>query len=77
MCSSDLFCSRAGYRQRQTIIYNLGHLTKEDKRGLAPGLTARWEMTREVFFLHWDLYVFETWRSDVEAEPAVEYDLFE
>jgi len=73
----NFFCSRAGYRQRQTIIYNLGHLTKEDKRGLAPGLTARWEMTREVFFLHWDLYVFETWRSDVEAEPAVEYDLFE
>src|SRR5207249_11853663 len=33
----NFFCSRAGYRQRQTIIYNLGHLTKEDKRGLAPG----------------------------------------
>ena len=73
----NFFCSRAGYRQRQTIIYNLGHLTKEDKRGLAPGLTARWEMSREVFLLHWDLYLFETWRADVEAEPAVEYDLFE
>ena len=73
----NFFCSRAGYRQRQTIIYNLGHLTKEDKRGFAPGLSARWEMSREVFLLHWDLYVFETWRSDVEAEPAVEYDLFE
>ena len=73
----NFFCSRAGYRQRQTIIYNLGHLTKEDKRGLAPGLNARWEMSREVFLLHWDLYVFETWRRDVEAEPAVEYDLFE
>jgi len=73
----NFFCSRAGYRQRQTIIYNLGHLTKEDKRGLARGLNARWEMSREVFLLHWDLYVFETWRSDVEAEPAVEYDLFE
>ncbi|HEV2718945.1 MAG TPA: glycosyltransferase family 2 protein [Thermoanaerobaculia bacterium] len=73
----NFFCSRAGYRQRQTIIYNLGHLTKEDKRGLARGLNARWEMSREVFLLHWDLYVFETWRSDVESEPAVEYDLFE
>ena len=73
----NFFCSRAGYRQRQTVIYNLGHLTKEDKRGLAPGLSARWEMSREVFLLHWDLYVFETWRRDVEAEPAVEYDLFE
>lgn len=73
----NFFCSRAGYRQRQTVIYNLGHLIKESKRGLARGLTARWEMTREVFLLHWDLYVFETWRSDVEREPAVEYDLFE
>jgi len=73
----NFFCSRAGYRQRQTVIYNLGHLTKEDKRGLARGLNARWEMSREVFLLHWDLYVFETWRSDVEPEPAVEYDLFE
>ena len=73
----NFFCSRAGYRQRQTVIHNLGHLTKEDKRGLARGLNARWEMSREVFLLHWDLYVFETWRSDVEPEPAVEYDLFE
>ena len=73
----NFFCSRAGYRQRQTVIYYLGHLIKESKRGLARGLNARWEMTREVFFLHWDLYVFETWRSDVEPEPAVEYDLFE
>lgn len=73
----NFFCSRAGYRQRQTVIYNLGHLIKESKRGLAQGLNARWEMTHEVVLLHWDLYVFETWRSDVEAEPAVEYDLFE
>jgi glycosyltransferase involved in cell wall biosynthesis len=73
----NFFCSRAGYRQQQTIIRNLGHLIKESKRGVARGLTARWEMSREVFLLHWDLYVFETWRSDVEAEPAVEYDLFE
>jgi glycosyltransferase involved in cell wall biosynthesis len=73
----NFFCSRAGYRQRQTVIYNLGHLIKENKRGLRRGLNDRWEMSREVFFLHWDLYVFETWRSDVEAEPAVEYDLFE
>ncbi|MEA2164634.1 MAG: hypothetical protein QOK37_2761 [Thermoanaerobaculia bacterium] len=76
----NFFCSRAGYRQRQTVIYDLGHLIKENKRGIGPGLTARWEMSREVFLLHWDLYVFETWRSDVEYEPPVplaEYDLFE
>ena len=76
----NFFCSRAGYRQRQTVIYNLGHLIKESKRGLLPGLTGRWDMSREVFLLHFDLYVFETWRSDVEPEPlpqVAEYDLFE
>lgn len=75
----NFFCSRAGYRQRQTIVYDLGHLVKENKRGLVPGLTARWEMSREVFLLHFDLYVFETWRSDVECEPLplADYDLFE
>jgi polyisoprenyl-phosphate glycosyltransferase len=76
----NFFCSRAGYRQRQTIIYNLGHLIKESKRGLWPGLASRWEMTREVFLLHWDLYVFATWQSDIEPQeplPVTEYDLFE
>lgn len=77
----NFFCSQAGFRQRQTIIYNLGHLIKESKRGLWPGLTSRWEMTREVFLLHFDLYVFATWTSDLaeqpSALPAAEYDLFE
>ncbi len=74
----NFFCSRAGYRQRQTVIYRLGHVIKESKRGLLDGLNSRWEMTREVFLLHWDLYVFETWRSDVEQDlPVAEYDLFE
>lgn len=75
----NFFCSRAGFRQQQTIIYNLGHLIKENKRGLLPGLKARWEMSREVFVLHWDLYLFEMWRTDVEPEPlpVAEYDLFE
>jgi glycosyltransferase involved in cell wall biosynthesis len=78
--SLNFFCSRAGFRQRQTIVYDLGHLTKENKRGLVRGLSGRWDMVREVFLLHWDLYVFETWRSDVaepEPLPAAEYDLFE
>jgi len=78
--SLNFFCSRAGFRQRQTIIYKLGHLIKENKHGLMRGLSGRWDMVREVFLLHWDLYVFETWRSDVaepEPLPAAEYDLFE
>jgi glycosyltransferase involved in cell wall biosynthesis len=78
--SLNFFCSRAGFRQRQTIIHHLGHLVKENKRGLWRGLSGRWDMIHEVFLLHWDLYVFETWRSDVaepEPLPAAEYDLFE
>jgi len=76
----NFFCSRAGLQQQQTTIYNLGHLIKESKRGLADGLTARWEMMREVFLLHFDLYLFELWRSDAaEPEPlhVPDYDLFE
>ncbi|HEX2122826.1 MAG TPA: hypothetical protein VHL59_14430 [Thermoanaerobaculia bacterium] len=74
----NCFCAGAGYRQQQTIIYNLRHVIKESKRGLAGGLFARWEMTREVFLLLFDLYVFETWRWTPRAElPVAEYDLFE
>jgi len=76
----NFFCSRAGFRQRQTVVYNLGHLIKENKRGLLRGLSGRWDMCREVFLLHFDLYLFETWRSDVaepEPLPAAEFDLFE
>jgi polyisoprenyl-phosphate glycosyltransferase len=77
----NFFCSQAGFRQRQTVIYNLGHLIKETKRGVLPGLTARWEMSREVFLLHFDLYVFAMWQSDLAEQsaalPVAEYDLFE
>lgn len=74
----NCFCARAGYRQQQTVIYRLGHVIKESKRGLAAGLQARWEMTREVFFLLFDLYVFQGWRWNEPAEiPVAEYDLFE
>jgi glycosyltransferase involved in cell wall biosynthesis len=74
----NYFCSLAGLRQRQTVIYDLGHLRKEAKRGMAAGLSARWEMTREVFLLHFDLYLFEPWRAEGDSEPAAsDYDLFE
>lgn len=72
------FCVAAGYRQLNTVIYNLGHVIKESKRGLLNGLHSRWEMSREVFLLIFDLYVFETWRwSGQEEMPVAEYDLFE
>jgi len=76
----NFFCSQAGFRQQQTIIHNLGHLMKEEKRGLWPGLTSRWEMSREVFLLHWDLYIFATWTRDLAEQRTPlpqEYDLFE
>ena len=72
------FCVAAGYRQLNTVIYNLGHVIKESKRGLLNGLHSRWEMSREVLLLIFDLYVFETWRWSAQEElPVAEYDLFE
>ena len=72
------FCARGGFRQLNTVIYNLGHVIKESKRGVLNGLSSRWDMSREVFLLMFDLYVFETWRwSAAEEMPAAEYDLFE
>ncbi len=74
----NCFCSRSGYRQQHTIIYELGHVIKESKRGLADGLRARWEMSSEVFLLLFDLYVFETWRwTPPEELPVSELDLYE
>jgi glycosyltransferase involved in cell wall biosynthesis len=74
----NCFCSRSGHRQQHTIIRRLGHVTKESKRGTLAGLRARWEMSREVFLLLFDLYVFETWRWTAPVElPVAEFDLFE
>jgi glycosyltransferase involved in cell wall biosynthesis len=74
----NCFCAANGYRQAETIIYDLGHVIKESKRGLRDGLHSRWHMSREVFLLLFDLYVFETWRWMPPAElPVAEYDLFE
>ena len=74
----NCFCSRSGFRQQHTIIYELRHIIKESKRGLSDGLRARWEMSREVFLLLFDLYVFETWRWTAPEELEVaEMDLYE
>ncbi len=74
----NCFCSRAGYRQTQTIIYGLDHVIKESKMGLGDGLAARWRMSREVVLVLFDLHVFETWRWTEPVElPVAEYDLFE
>jgi polyisoprenyl-phosphate glycosyltransferase len=74
----NCFCARASYRQQNTVIYDLKHVLKESKRGLLGGLLSRWDMSREVFLLLFDLYVFETWRwTSPEELPVAEYDLFE
>ncbi|HET7435389.1 MAG TPA: glycosyltransferase family 2 protein [Thermoanaerobaculia bacterium] len=74
----NCFCSRAGYRQQHTVIYDLKHMIKESKRGLRDGLHSRWHMSREVVLVLFDLYVFETWRWTEPVElPVAEYDVFE
>jgi glycosyltransferase involved in cell wall biosynthesis len=74
----NCFASHAGFRQQHTVIYGLKHVIKESKRGLVGGLISRWHMSREVFLLLFDLYVFETWRwSTPEELPVAEFDLFE
>lgn len=75
----NYFCREAGHRQLNTVICNLGHIIKEHKRGLLLGLGSRWAMSREVFLLHFDLYLFQTWKWNEEPAAAAfgEYDLFE
>jgi polyisoprenyl-phosphate glycosyltransferase len=77
----NYFCNFFGYVQKNTIIYNLGHVIKEHKRGLFRGLTSRWAMSKEVFLLHLDLYAVQTWRWNADPSTSLpvrsEYDLFE
>ncbi len=74
----NYFCAEAGYTQMNTVIYNLGHVIKEHKRGFGDGLLTRFRMSREVFLLHFDLYLFQTWRwNNSDESPAGEYELFE
>lgn len=74
----NFFCRRSGFRQRNTVIRKLGHVIKEQKRGLTTGLGSRWTMSREVFLLHFDLYVFQPWRwAESVEQVGSDYDLFE
>jgi glycosyltransferase involved in cell wall biosynthesis len=72
------FCARNGFRQRNTVIYNLGHVTKESKFGLGAGLGCRWAMSREVVLVLIDLYLFQSWRWAAAAErPVSDYEVYE
>ncbi len=72
----NYFCSRNGFRQRNTVIRRLGHVIKESKRGLASGLNSRWHMSREVTLLILDLYLFKSWRwLSPSEQPASDYEL--
>lgn len=73
----NYFCRREGFRQKNTVIHGLGHVIKEQKRGLRSGLDARWLMSREVFLLHLDLYLLQAWRWLGEGETVAEYELLE
>jgi glycosyltransferase involved in cell wall biosynthesis len=70
-------CRRYHFRQRNTIIRGLGHVIKEQKRGLKSGLESRWAMIREVVLVHADLYVLQGWRLPSPPLPAVEYELID
>jgi hypothetical protein len=72
----NYFCSRNGFRQRNTVIRRLGHVIKESKRGLASGLNSRWQMSREVTLLILDLYLLQSWRwLSPSEQPASDYEL--
>ncbi len=74
----NCFCSKARFRQQQTIIDGLDHVKKEWKMGFIPGVQARVVMYREIGLLLFDLYVFETWRWAPRTKlPVAEYDVFE
>jgi len=74
----NYFCARSGFRQRDTVIHDLGHVIKEHKRGWTEGLSRRMAMTREVILVIIDLNLFQTWRWLESGDlPAAEYDLFE
>jgi len=73
----NYFCKRDGFIQHNTVIRGLGHVIKEQKRGLRSGLDARWLMSSEVFLLHLDLYLLQGWRWMGSSETAAEYELTE
>jgi polyisoprenyl-phosphate glycosyltransferase len=74
----NYFCKRSGYRQWNTVIRNLGHVIKEQKRGIGDGFAGRLRMTREVTLLHFDLYLVQSWKWFAPVErPRVEYETFE
>lgn len=74
----NYFCERAGYRQWNTVVRNLGHVIKEQKRGIGDGLAGRLRMTREVSLLHFDLFLFQSWKwVEPSEQPRVEFETYE
>lgn len=72
------FCKRTGRITFNTVVHDLGHVTKESKRGFAAGLGSRWRMSREVTIVLIDLYLFQSWRwLSVSERPQSDYELFE
>lgn len=74
----NYFSARNGFHQKNTIVRDLGHVIKEQKRGVSDGLAGRWRMSREVTLLHFDLYLFQSWKWIPAAERRpVEYEIWE
>lgn len=69
-------CRQLGCRITTTVMYNLKHLVKEKKRGLARGFRARFEMFAAVFRAHWVLQFKEpALRRGLPARPALKPEL--
>lgn len=75
----NFFSEHGSFRQRNTVIRGLGHVTKEKKRGMVSGFGARLFMITQVVAAHLDLYLFQSWRwlPTSELRPEAEYELLD
>jgi glycosyltransferase involved in cell wall biosynthesis len=69
-------CRQLGCRTTTTVMYNLKHLVKEKKRGLARGLYARYRMFAAVLGAYLVLqFKAPPLRNDVPARPSFQPEL--
>jgi polyisoprenyl-phosphate glycosyltransferase len=76
----NYFCARERYRQRNTVIRGLGHVTKEKKRGRMSGLGGRLAMIAQVVLVILDMYLLQGWRwlEPLRVkQPETEYELID
>ena len=72
----NFFAKQCGHRMGFTVVHGFGHVIKERKRGLLPGLWQRFAMIADILLVSWRLYVvlqsqlmLERWSSKLSAAP--------